>query len=267
MVFVVVDDENIALEDMKEKLSRVAPDCEIHTFRLAAKGLQYILENHQIDIVFLDIMMGGMTGIQMAEKIREVHPFLPIIFLTAYSDYALDAFAFHASAYLLKPVSEDALGKEIDHLQSMGQVKKKRVTVKTFGFFDVFVDGTPLLFSRSKSKEILAYLIDRRGAGVTMAQLASVLLENKDYDRSVQKQMQVFVSSMLQTLKEKDIDDIVVRNHNSIAIVPDKIDCDSYAAIAGDTDALLSFFGEYMSNYSWAEVEVADFAERQKKMK
>ncbi|WP_242830365.1 response regulator [Butyrivibrio sp. AE3009] len=120
------------------------------------------------DIVFLDIDMPGMDGMKLAKEIKEsVNPKVNIIFTTGYSEYLEEAFTkLRASGYLMKPVTEKMLRNEIEnlryppHLEILGS---KAVRVRAFGTFEVYVNGTPVNFHYVKTKELLAYLIDRDG--------------------------------------------------------------------------------------------------------
>ncbi len=85
---------------------------------------------------------------------------------------------------------------------------KPHITVNTFGMFDVFVDGELVLFSRSKSKDLLAYLVDRRGGSCKRSEVFSVLWENRTYDRSMQKQLDVIIRSMRDTLRSYRIEEM-----------------------------------------------------------
>lgn len=137
--------------------------------------------------------------------------------------------------------------------ESIKQVAEKKVTINTFGNFEVFVEGEIVRFSRSKSKELLAYLVDRHGAGVTNAEIAMTLFEDKEYTTSVKNQVQTIISELKKTLRKYDVETIIVRKWNSLAIDTDKILCDYYEFIRGNKQARQRFAGEYMSNYSWAE--------------
>ena len=86
----------------------------------------------------------------------------------------MKAFELHATGYLMKPVTAEDIRRELTFLYK-DSGRDKRVRVQTFGGFDVFVDGKPLEFKRSKSKELLAYLIDRHGANVTTGELCAAL--------------------------------------------------------------------------------------------
>ena len=117
----------------------------------------------------------------------------------------------------------------------------------------MFINEKPMPFLRSKSKELLAYLVDRRGAGVDRAEMAAILWENMPYDRSIQKQLNVIRSDLLKSLEDAGILNIVVQSRNSLAINPKAFDCDYYMALSGDVMAFNDFHGEYMAQYSWAE--------------
>ena len=123
-------------------------------------------KSNSIDVAFLDIQTGGMSGLELALELKRLQPGVHIIFVTGFSQYAVDAFAMHASGYLLKPATEEAVLRELTFLYQEREASA-RVRVKTFGGFDVYVDGEPLRFGRAKSKELFAYLVDRRGSSVT----------------------------------------------------------------------------------------------------
>ncbi len=76
--------------------------------------------------------------------------------------------------------------------------------------------------------------------------------EDGVYDRSMQKQLDVIIRSLRDTLREYDIDDMLILQKGTIRIVPELIDCDMYRLLDGDICAIDSYRGEYMSQYSWA---------------
>ena len=144
---------------------------------------------------------------------------------------------------------------QIDILEEIEEkpVSSGRVMVQTFGNFQVFIDGEPVQFSRSKSKELFAFLIDRRGGGVTNAETAAILFEDKEYNRSVKNQVQTIISQLMEGLRKFGVEDIIVRQWNSLAVDTHKIQCDYFDFLEGRENDMLPFAGEYMINYSWAE--------------
>lgn len=251
MNIIAVDDERLALRALAESIHEAMPDSTLTCFTAPSKALAYA-EKTLVDVAFLDIKMGGMNGLVLAKKLKELHGQMNIIFTTGYSEYALPAFSLPASGYIMKPVSTESVRYEIENLRYPVAESEKTVRIQTFGHFEVFVHGRPLPFSRAKSKEILAYLTDRRGAAITRKDIAAVLWGDQEYTRSLQTHLQILITDMMRTLKEVGADDIIIHHRGSFALDISKVDCDYYNFIAWDSKAINAYTGEYMSNYSWA---------------
>lgn len=262
MKFIVVDDERLAVENLIGTLLKINPSDNGVGFFDVESALGYIEANH-VDVAFLDIEMSEMDGLALARKFTEVCPQINIIFVTGHSQYSLDAFKLHASGYLLKPVREQDLRRELANLRYPIKENQLRVRIQTFGNFQVFVDGKPLEFPRSRCKECLAYLVDRKGAMVALRELAAILWEDKLYDRTTQNNIHQIIFSMMQTLKEEGIQDIIIKHHKEIGINVNMVDCDYYRFLNKDSQIINTFTGEYMSNYSWAEFTVGELIRQQ----
>lgn len=252
MNIIAVDDEALALGYMLKILKEAAPGSRFKGFEDPFAALDYLREN-PVDIAFLDIEMYGLNGIELAKRFKEAAPSVKIIFSTGFPDYALDTFSVHASGYLLKPPTVEAVKSEIDNLGLPPAVSQKRVRVQTFGNFEVFVDNAPLRFGRAKAKELFAYLVDRKGSGSTTAELISVLWEDRDLSHSLQSQFQTVAADMIKTFKAVNAGDILIKKRNYLSVDTEKLDCDYYNFLKGDIRAINSYAGEYMRNYSWAE--------------
>ena len=257
MKVLAVDDERLALLSLTKAIGEAMPDAEVASYRSPQEALEYA-QNNEVDIAFLDVEMRGTDGIALARELKKIYEDVNVIFVTGFSEYALDALKMHASGYLEKPVSKDDIIDEINNLRNPikteGEKKpESRIRVQTFGNFDIFVDNRPISFKRARSKEILAYLIDKRGSNVSRPELASVLWEDAEYDRSLQKQLQIYISELMNCLREEQIEEIIIRSSGHMCVDPSKFSCDYYDFIDGDKKARSSYHGEYMSNYSWAE--------------
>ena len=161
MNFLLTDDEPLQLQELTSILRRIRPEAQVFAYTWPDDALEGAKSN-SIDVAFLDIQTGGMSGLELALELKRLQPGVHIIFVTGFSQYAVDAFAMHASGYLLKPATEEAVLRELTFLYQERETSA-RVRVKTFGGVDVYVDGEPLRFGRAKSKELFAYLVDRRG--------------------------------------------------------------------------------------------------------
>lgn len=254
MNIVAVDDEKLLLYELLNELEKVFPNADLIGFDEGEDALEYIEKmDERLDYAFLDIKLRGMTGIQLAKQIKDRKPEAKIIFCTAYSDYALEAYQVHAVGYIMKPVTEEKIREQLEALQqilrSPVMEDDGRLNVHTFGTFEVFRNGKPLVWEREKAKELLAYLIDRRGAAVSNAGIAVVLWEDDSKARNVQ----TILSSLRKTLKNAGCEDILLRARNATSIDVKKVHCDLYDFLCGNTLAINMYHGEYMEQYGWAE--------------
>lgn len=232
-----------------ERLPRVE---DVQGFIWAREALEWARKN-PVDVALLDIDMPDINGLKLAAQIKQVQPDCAIIFLTAFAQYALDSFEVHPSGYLLKPVNEKALAREVDYAYSRIPPKKyQHIEVQTFGGFEILVDGETLRFRRAKSKELLAFLVDQQGKGVTRREIFSVLWEEGEYNHSKQKYLDVIIRGLRDALAAKGIEDILEVKGGFIRICPDKFSCDLYRFLERDPAAVNAYRGNYMSGYSWA---------------
>ena len=251
---ICVDDERILMEGTVAMCLRLPEIHEAKGFVSATEALEWLGSN-SADVALLDIDMPEMNGLELAARIKAASPDTAIIFVTGYSDYAMDAFAVRASGYLMKPLTQEALAKDVAYaLSAKRPAPDGHIAVKTFGSFDVFRDGRPVKFKIAKCKEMLAYLVDRQGSSVTRAELSAVLWEDRLYDRKQQKRLDVYIRALKETLAEYGIGGILEMQHGTLRIVPEKFTCDAYRFFSGDTDAVNAYRGEYMSAYSWASI-------------
>ena len=254
MKAICVDDEPLAVEYTLGQCASLPEIDEVKGFTQAQSALDWLRE-HPADLAILDINMPEIDGITLAARIKELHPKTAILFLTAYREYAFDAYSVHPTGYLLKPVPQEKLAAEVrytcgaTHRSSHAHVK-----IRTFGSFDVYVDDRPVSFKLAKAKEILAYLVNRQGAGVTRAELFAALWEDRLYDRKMQKQLDVYIRSLRETLREYGAEEIMELKRGVLRVIPEAFNCDAYLFYSGDSDAINDFRGEYMSAYSWASV-------------
>lgn len=213
------------------------------------------LEENTADIALIAINMPELDGLELAQELRSRKPDTSIVFLADSADYAVDAFALHVSGYLVKPVSASEVAREVMFAESSeAESFRKHVFVHTFGEFDVEVNGDTVAFSRARARELMAYLVDRQGRSVSRANAFSVLWEDEFYDRPMQKQMDVVVRSLRDTLRSYGIEEIFELKRGMMRIIPDRFECDLYRFFDGDVETVNSYRGEYMSAYSWASM-------------
>ena len=258
MKAVCADDEILVLRRTTAILEKMPELSEVEGFTSAEDTLEW-LRNNTADIAVLDIDMPDQNGIELAMEIKKLHPDIAILFLTGYSKYALDAFSVHATGYLLKPVNAEKLAEEVRYaLSSHAPMHVSgHITARTFGEFDLLVDGKTVSFPRAKAKELLAFLIDRQGASVSRTAVFAAMFEDEAYDRSRQKYLDVIIRSLRDTLTENGIQDLLENKKGMLRVRAEMLDCDLYRFFAGDIEAINAYRGEYMNSYTWAVMREA----------
>ncbi len=253
MNILIVDDEAAACRDLETVLKNVATGATILQASNAAGAVE-ICRSENIDVAFLDVRMPKTDGLKLAEELVNISPDINIIMVTAYPEYALEAHRLFVSGYILKPAMEDEVKKTLEHLRVPPEQNKPIIHVQCFGNFEVFYQGKPLKFKRSQSKELFAYLIDRRGASVTNAECCAVLWGDTADGSSKQRDYFHHIwGDLKDTLTQIGCGDVLSQERNAYAVIPDKISCDYYDRLASEKRIDTGSVSEYMSQYSWAE--------------
>ncbi len=108
----VIDDERPALDELSFLLGRDARIGDVHTCDSATDAL-LLIQERDVDVVFLDIQMPGLSGLDLAQVLARFRHPPPVVFVTAHEGHAVDAFDLHAVDYVLKPVREERLAEAV----------------------------------------------------------------------------------------------------------------------------------------------------------
>lgn len=261
MRIIAVDDERLALEDFTDMCTSIGGIDDLKTFNNPVEALKYAT-HEKIDVAFLDIEMPVIKGIDLAKSLHDIDPDIRVIFLTGFSEYALDAFSVDAVDYLMKPFSAEMLERALEKAARISvKSGKSRIFIQTFGYFDVFVDGKSVSFTSAKSKELLALLVDRRGGVVNTDQAIAVLWSGRDYDETTQSLFRKVLKSLRTALSEVGALEILVDSRNQRSVDITKFDSDYIAVMVNrDRSAAQAFNGKYMAQYQWAQQTVQQIA-------
>lgn len=260
MRIVAADDEALALQSLEKAIRAAKPEEEVVSFQEPEDVLEYAKE-HPIDVAFLDVEMGTMSGIEVAKQLKVWYPKINIIFVTGYDKYMAQAIELRMSGYVTKPATKEKILVELEDLKHPVQtIKANTLTVKCFGNFEAFVNGQILEFERNKTKEMLAYLIDRKGSSVTSGELRSILWEDDSVsDSNTRSYLSKLKKDLINTLKKAGVQDVFVESRGKYAIIPEKISCDYYDYLDDKPEGIRAYNGEYMSQYSWGELNQKAF--------
>ncbi|MBO5736685.1 MAG: response regulator [Clostridia bacterium] len=215
----------------------------------------YLVERKEYSAVLTETKRKNFNGLRFARSVHERSPQTRVIFVTNDPSFAVPAFKTRAVGYLVTPISKEDLREEFVDLGLFGGENHK-VEAKTFGNFEMFCDGEIIQFGRAKSKELLAYLIDKNGTTATGSELIVNLWEDKDVDRTTRSMLHNLVTDIKKTLLSYGISEIFETKRNAFRIKKETIVCEYFDLLDGKEDAARKFKGEYMSAYAWAEFTI-----------
>lgn len=249
MNVIVVDDERIILQTETIMIKKLLQDANVESFSNMEETLEYA-RNNSIAIAFLDINLEAGSGMKLARELQELYPEVNIIFCTGYAEYSLEALELYCSAYLMKPITEEKLEAAMKKLRYTVSNKVENLLVSCFGNFEVTYKGIPIKFKYGKTKQMFAYLIDRKGAVVSTKEIMAAICE----DDEKESYMRNIKEDLINTFRLLGIEQALVQEWGKIGVNKDKIDCDYYDYLQGNKQR---FHGEYMSQYSFGEETLA----------
>ncbi len=170
MKVILLDDEKSMLIIMKKMLSKIKDIELVGSFQSPSEAYAYIKEN-KVDMAFVDINMQEENGLDFVRRVTAQYKEIAIFFLTAYKEYALEAYGMHAFDYIVKPITFERLENSIQKakdtlifLQPSNRNNKNKIFFNCLGGLDVkSTNGGSIQFTSSKSSELMAYLVMHRG--------------------------------------------------------------------------------------------------------
>ena len=255
MIVFIIDDEYLSLK-VNERVVResIGEENVIVTFKKGGDALKAVLlKGIRPDVVFSETELPDMNGMELAKKIKSHIPEVYVIFVTEYAQYALDAFRMHADGYVLKPLGKENVENELSNIGLIRKNEKKKLRVQCFGYFEVYWKDRPLHFERKKTKELFAYLVDRRGNLCTAEEIITDLWDGETDMTKAKSNLRQLISDLKHTFSELGMENVIIRYSGELALCTDMFECDYYDVISRKKKLQDVFDGEYMSQYSWGK--------------
>lgn len=254
MKILVVDDKAMPRKVLERAVAEAAPEADITACANASEVLA-LPDIALFEVAFIDIDMPGMNGVDLARELKRLNARMNIVFATGYDEYMADAFALHSSGYLMKPITAESVANELENLRyPLPPDDEDKLVVRCFGDFEVFAEGRPIAFERTKTKELLAFLVDRQGAIVGLREVEATLWENLSRNgRTSGSYLRTLVADLKRSLEACGYGDAIIKRRGALGVDVSCLSCDYYRFLEGDPLAIAAWHGEYMSQYSWAE--------------
>lgn len=195
MKAVLIDDEPLALLGLQIALKDYSMIQIVGSYQSPQEAIRYVQSHSDVDVVFLDIDMPAVTGLVVAEKLKECAASPNIIFITAHNHYAVEAFELHAMDYLLKPLNKGRLNKTIDRLmQNKASMLAEKVAVSVVSvsfvrqlqFYLSNGERLEVKWRTAKTQEMMAYLLLRRDEFIHRDQLIELMWPAVKLDKAIQ---------------------------------------------------------------------------------
>ena len=260
MNIICVDDEALALQNFVLILQSILPQQRVHTFAKGEQALEFA-QNEKVDIAFLDINMHP-TGIEMGKALKKINPDIKLVFITAYNNYAFEAYQLEVVDYLLKPYDKGQLRKSLIKLGVIeDQDKDKKIYFRTMPNFEIFVNDERVLLRGSRIREVLAYLVSLEGRDASNRELLSNIWFNEEVDEGALVLVRMTMKNLRDKLKELGIDDILIIEYGVYCLDTRRFSSDLQELRKGNQTVIKAYDGRFLEEYSWAEETTASIAQ------
>ena len=189
MKALLVDDEEMNLYMLEKYLKRypVFKNIYQHTNPFTAYEEIKIIRP---DVVFMDIEMPGMNGLELAQKIMEYDSTIKVVFITSYDSYAFKAFEVYAIDYILKPISFERLDKTVmrllnDNFHIEVSEMEKKLEIKTFGTLEVLKGIKHVKWNGPKTEELFSFLLSNYNKSIHKDIIIDTFWPECDYNRAL----------------------------------------------------------------------------------
>lgn len=290
MKIMLVDDENLALMQLERMITNAFTEHgvqdqiqELKSFQLVQQALDYAKQSPP-DLIFLDIQMPEITGLEAAEYFQQMLPEVEIIFVTAYDEFAVKAFELNAMDYLLKPVSASRLSKTVNRIMARHNDKQPQVLdekpqakQKIYCFNHIrFQVGDGIIeypkWRTAKAQELFAFLLHHRGEFVPKYSIINMFSPELDKKRAM-TQLYTVIYQIRKCVKEANleikIDNDSIQEGYCLRLENTIIDVEQWEMELNQLqpqdpqyynkleELLYQYEGDYMGNYDylWAESE------------
>lgn len=254
---IIVDSDSIQLSAISEICGQSNKVNVIGQFTDPIEAINFS-KNNVPDFAFLEYNLPKINGTILIKELRIINPDIVIIYITDNYGASEEILRVKPDFCIFKPYSEDDIFDGIKRAHLLSSLSnKKKIFVRAFGRFDVFVDKEIVYFPNKKSKELLALCIDRQGGEITMEMAIDILWPEKEYDEKAKRLYRKAVCALKKTLEQACDTNFFEHSRGSCRICVNKIKCDYYEYLKNPKGALVNPDGEYMFQYSWAEETAA----------
>ena len=154
------------------------------------------------------------------------------------------------------------IDKDENAEQKNADVVYKGIYIRTFGHFDIFIDGKPIPIQNAKARELLALLVDKRGGFISAEEILSILWEDEPMSTKAQAKIRQTIMILKNVLKQYTTEEVIESQRGLRRLNIDVVKCDLYDYMSGKREYASLYQGSYMPNYSWSEMTLPELNRR-----
>lgn len=252
---ILVDDEPIMLKSFMRNSAEIAELNVIAQFQTAEDALEFA-KDHTFELALLDVQLPQMNGIELAVKLRERHPELLVVFISAYDEYVRDSNQIGGDYYIVKPYRKETIEMMVQRMALLSKRLQKNVYIRMFGRFTIFKDGVPLKMG-GKVKEVMALIASRCGREIGNEEIFMTVWEGREYCNDSMKVYYNTLRRLKTCLAEAGISNLLLSTAHGHMLNTDLCDCDYFAWREKNPSSQNRFEGEFLTEYSWGEYILA----------
>ena len=258
----IFSQQKLLITQISDAISKLEPESELLCFTDPIDSLSFTAESPSLSGAVIDIDSDACYSLRFLKVFHTLDSSLPVIFLSKSGKYAVESFQYGAVDYLNSPFSMQRLREALDKLKEKHTTKNiRRVYIKTFGSFEIFVGDTPISWKNSKTKELLAFLIDSRGAEVSSDAIKQTLWPDVD-EKKASSNYHTTLHNLRKKLASNGLEHLLLGSRGSQRVDTSIFDCDLYdfercaedGSPAACRQAFSLYKGRYLENnaYPWS---------------
>lgn len=232
MRVIVIDDEKAMHLVMNRMLAEISGVVVVGCYQNAALALEHIRQE-EIDLVFIDMMIGEDHGLEVARQLRATHSEVDIVFVTSHKEFAIDSFDSYPLDYMIKPVSKVRLEQTI--MRAAARIRERaaekessagNLIVRALGGFDVRSKQAGLAkWISKKSMELFAYLLLHRGRPVSKGRIIEQIYIDTS-EKNAATYVNTSIYQLRKTLHALGHKDIIAHAQEQYWLILDHVEID-----------------------------------------
>lgn len=261
---IIFSEKKQLAQQISKQIGGIAPQADARVFSDPLDVLSFAADKQPLGGAIIDVDSPACSSLRFLKIFHALRPSVSVIFVSKSGRYAVESFQYGAIDYLTLPLDSSRLEGALKKLQASNHtVRSSRIYIRTFGSFEIFIGGTAIPWKNSKTKELLAFLVDSRGASVSSQAIKKALWGNAPEQKAASN-YHTTLHNLRKKLEANGLGTLLEGTRGSQRVNTDLFDCDlydfeRYVEDGGESarrQAFSLYKGRYLENnaYPWSRL-------------